>query len=64
VGVVCDVEELVGLTVNEMRMAKNAFLEIGIDMAVVPPQVEWLECWLQSLDHLVRHPIERPDGCA
>jgi hypothetical protein len=47
-----------------MRMAKNAFLEIAIDMGVVPPEVGWLECSLQSLDHLVGRPIEIPDGCA
>lgn len=42
----------------------NSFLEIGINMAVALPEVEWLEYSFQNFDHLVEEPIEIRDGWA
>ncbi|MCX5513151.1 mandelate racemase [Kaistia algarum] len=42
----------------------NSFLEIGVNMAVALPEVEWLEYSFQNFDHLVEQPIEIRDGWA
>lgn len=42
----------------------NSFLEIGVNMAVALPEVEWLEYSFQNFDHLVEEPIEIRDGWA
>jgi L-alanine-DL-glutamate epimerase-like enolase superfamily enzyme len=42
----------------------NAFLEIGVHMAVALPEVEWLEYSFQNFDHLVEEPILIKDGYA
>jgi L-alanine-DL-glutamate epimerase-like enolase superfamily enzyme len=39
-------------------------LEIGINMAIALPEVEWLEYSFQNFDHLVEQPIEIRDGYA
>lgn len=40
----------------------NSFLEIGVNMAIALPEVEWLEYSFQNFDHLVEQPIEIRDG--
>jgi L-alanine-DL-glutamate epimerase-like enolase superfamily enzyme len=42
----------------------NTFLELGINMAVALPGVEWLEYSFQNYNHLVDEPIEIRDGYA
>jgi len=42
----------------------NSFLEIGVNMAIALPEVEWLEYSFQNFDHLVEQPIEIRDGWA
>jgi L-alanine-DL-glutamate epimerase-like enolase superfamily enzyme len=42
----------------------NSMLEIGINMAIALPEVEWLEYSFQNFDHLVEQPIEIRDGYA
>lgn len=42
----------------------NTFLEVGVNMAVALPEVEWLEYSFQNLDHLVEEPMEIIDGYA
>lgn len=42
----------------------NSFLEIGVNMAIALPEVEWLEYSFQNFDHLVEQPIEIRDGFA
>ena len=40
----------------------NSFLEIGVNMAIALPEVEWLEYSFQNFDHLVEQPFEIRDG--
>jgi L-alanine-DL-glutamate epimerase-like enolase superfamily enzyme len=40
----------------------NSFLEIGVNMAIALPEVEWLEYSFQNFDHLVETPFEIRDG--
>jgi len=40
----------------------NSFLEIGVNMALALPGVEWLEYSYQNFDHLVEQPYEMHDG--
>ena len=42
----------------------NSFLELGVNMAIALPEVEWLEYSFQNFDHLVEQPIEIRDGFA
>lgn len=40
----------------------NSFLEIGLNMALALPEVEWVEYSYQNFDHLVEKPFEIVDG--
>jgi L-alanine-DL-glutamate epimerase-like enolase superfamily enzyme len=40
----------------------NSFLEIGVNMALALPEVEWLEYSYQNFEHLVERPFEIRDG--
>jgi L-alanine-DL-glutamate epimerase-like enolase superfamily enzyme len=40
----------------------NTFLEIGINVALALPDVQWMEYSFQNLDHLVEEPFEIADG--
>ena len=40
----------------------NSFLEIGVNMAIALPEVEWLEYSFQNFDHLIEKPFEIRDG--
>ncbi|ODT22474.1 MAG: mandelate racemase [Kaistia sp. SCN 65-12] len=40
----------------------NSFLEIGVNMAIALPEVEWLEYSFQNFDHLIETPFEIRDG--
>lgn len=40
----------------------NTFLEIGINVALALPDVEWMEYSFQNLDHLVEEPFVIVDG--
>ncbi|WP_213979863.1 enolase C-terminal domain-like protein [Sphingomonas sp. dw_22] len=40
----------------------NSFLEIGVNMAVALPEVEWVEYSYQNFDHLVETPFAIRDG--
>lgn len=40
----------------------NSFLEIGVNMALALPEVEWLEYSYQNLDHLVETPFPIAGG--
>lgn len=40
----------------------NSFLEIGVNMALALPEVDWLEYSYQNFEHLVERPYEIRDG--
>ena len=40
----------------------NSFLEIGVNMALALPEVEWLEYSYQNFEHLVEQPYRMQDG--
>lgn len=40
----------------------NSFLEIGVNMALALPEVEWLEYSYQNFEHLVERPYIIQDG--
>jgi L-alanine-DL-glutamate epimerase-like enolase superfamily enzyme len=40
----------------------NTFLEVGVNMALALPGVEWLEYSFQNFEHLVEQPYEIRDG--
>jgi L-alanine-DL-glutamate epimerase-like enolase superfamily enzyme len=40
----------------------NSFLEVGVNIALALPEVEWLEYSFQNLDHLVEGTYEMRDG--
>ena len=40
----------------------NTFLEIGINVALALPDVQWMEYSFQNLDHLVEEPFAIVDG--
>jgi L-alanine-DL-glutamate epimerase-like enolase superfamily enzyme len=40
----------------------NSFLEVGINMALALPEVEWLEYSYQNFEHLVERPYAIRDG--
>jgi L-alanine-DL-glutamate epimerase-like enolase superfamily enzyme len=40
----------------------NSFLEIGVNMALALPEVEWVEYSYQNFEHLVERPFEIRDG--
>jgi len=40
----------------------NSFLEVGVNMALALPEVEWVEYSYQNFEHLVEHPYEIRDG--
>ena len=40
----------------------NTFLELGVNLAIAIPEVEWLEYSYQNLDHLVNASFEIRDG--
>lgn len=42
----------------------NSFLELGVNMAIALPEVEWLEYSFQNFDHLVDEPIRIENGYA
>jgi L-alanine-DL-glutamate epimerase-like enolase superfamily enzyme len=71
---VCDLLNVHGQVTDVMRIgwlaadmgAKismgNTFLEIGVNMAVALPGVDWLEYSFQNFEHLVEQPYEIRDG--
>jgi L-alanine-DL-glutamate epimerase-like enolase superfamily enzyme len=40
----------------------NSFLEVGVNMALALPEVDWLEYSFQNFEHLVETPLEIRDG--
>ena len=40
----------------------NSFLEVGVNMALALPGVQWLEYSFQNFDHLVEEPFRIADG--
>jgi L-alanine-DL-glutamate epimerase-like enolase superfamily enzyme len=40
----------------------NTFLELGVNLAVALPEVEWLEYSFQNFEHLVEQPYQLRDG--
>jgi L-alanine-DL-glutamate epimerase-like enolase superfamily enzyme len=40
----------------------NSFLEIGVNMALALPEVDWVEYSYQNFEHLVEQPFEIRDG--
>jgi L-alanine-DL-glutamate epimerase-like enolase superfamily enzyme len=40
----------------------NSFLEVGVNMALALPEVEWLEYSYQNFEHLVEQPYRIRDG--
>jgi len=40
----------------------NSFLEVGVNMALALPEVEWVEYSYQNFEHLVERPFEIRDG--
>jgi hypothetical protein len=40
----------------------NTFLEVGVNMALALPGVDWLEYSFQNFEHLVEQPYEIRDG--
>jgi L-alanine-DL-glutamate epimerase-like enolase superfamily enzyme len=40
----------------------NSFLEIGVNMALALPEVEWVEYSYQNFEHLIEQPLEIRDG--
>jgi L-alanine-DL-glutamate epimerase-like enolase superfamily enzyme len=40
----------------------NTFLEVGVNMALALPEVEWLEYSYQNFEHLVEQPYDIRDG--
>jgi L-alanine-DL-glutamate epimerase-like enolase superfamily enzyme len=71
---VCDLLNVHGHVTDVMRIgwlaadmgAKitmgNTFLELGVNMALALPGVEWLEYSFQNFEHLVEQPYEIRDG--
>jgi L-alanine-DL-glutamate epimerase-like enolase superfamily enzyme len=71
---VCDLLNVHGQVTDVMRIgwlaadmgAKitmgNTFLELGVNMALALPGVEWLEYSFQNFEHLVEQPYEIRDG--
>jgi L-alanine-DL-glutamate epimerase-like enolase superfamily enzyme len=71
---VCDLLNVHGQVTDVMRIgwlaadmgAKltmgNTFLELGVNMALALPDVEWLEYSFQNFEHLVEQPYEIRDG--
>ncbi|HEU4960612.1 MAG TPA: enolase C-terminal domain-like protein [Sphingomonas sp.] len=40
----------------------NSFLEVGVNMALALPEVDWVEYSYQNFEHLVERPFELSDG--
>lgn len=40
----------------------NSFLEVGVNMALALPEVEWVEYSYQNFEHLIERPFEIRDG--
>jgi L-alanine-DL-glutamate epimerase-like enolase superfamily enzyme len=71
---VCDVLNVHGQVTDVMRIGwlaadmgarismGNTFLEVGVNMALALPGVEWLEYSFQNFEHLVEQPYEIRDG--
>jgi L-alanine-DL-glutamate epimerase-like enolase superfamily enzyme len=71
---VCDLLNVHGHVTDVMRIGwlaadmganitmGNTFLELGVNMALALPGVEWLEYSFQNFEHLVEHPYEIRDG--
>jgi L-alanine-DL-glutamate epimerase-like enolase superfamily enzyme len=73
---VCDLLNVHGQVTDVMRIgwlaaemgAKismgNTFLEVGVNMALALPGVDWLEYSFQNFEHLVEQPYEIRDGAS
>ena len=71
---VCDLLNVHGQVTDVMRIGwlaaemgarismGNTFLEVGVNMALALPGVEWLEYSFQNFEHLVEQPYEIRDG--
>jgi L-alanine-DL-glutamate epimerase-like enolase superfamily enzyme len=71
---VCDLLNVHGHVTDVMRIGwlaadmgasitmGNTFLELGVNMALALPGVEWLEYSFQNFEHLVEQPYEIRDG--
>jgi L-alanine-DL-glutamate epimerase-like enolase superfamily enzyme len=71
---VCDLLNVHGHVTDVMRIGwlaadmgaqitmGNTFLELGVNMALALPDVEWLEYSFQNFEHLVEQPYEIRDG--
>jgi L-alanine-DL-glutamate epimerase-like enolase superfamily enzyme len=71
---VCDLLNVHGQVTDVMRIGwlaadmgarismGNTFLELGVNMALALPGVEWLEYSFQNFEHLVEQPFEIRDG--
>ena len=40
----------------------NSFLEVGVNMALALPEVQWVEYSFQNFEHLIERPLEIRDG--